>query len=229
MTTALSLIHLNVCLELLSYSFRATKLTAKVSAHLRRKCKSFVIFLNPLPSVNFMRFLGLINFYHRFLPNCADTLQPLNELLSTSKGSTKTILWSENATAAFATIKEALANATLLSHPKPDAPTSIMTDASDIAAGAVLQQYIGNGWRPISYFSKKLKPAESRYSTFDRELLAVYFSSKHFRHFVKGRTFHTLTDNKPLMYAFSSRSDRYTPRQVRHLDYISQFTTCQRC
>ena len=106
--------------------------------------------------------LGLVNFYHRFLLNCADTLQPLNELLSTSKGNTKTVLWSENGSAAFATIKEALANTSLLSHPKPDVPTSIMTDASDIAVGAVLQQHIGNDWHPISYFSKKLKPAESQ-------------------------------------------------------------------
>ena len=123
----------------------------------RRKCKSLVIFFNPPPSINFTSFW--IN--HRFLPNRTDTLHPLNKLLSTSKGNTKTVLWSENATAAFATIKEDLANATLLSHPKPDASTSIMTDASDIAVGAVLQQYIGNDCRPISYFSKKLKPAES--------------------------------------------------------------------
>ena len=102
----------------------------------------------------------------------------------------------------------------VFSHPKPDTPTSIMTDASDIAVGAVLQQYIANDRCPISYFSKKLKPAESRYSTFDRELLAVYLSIKHFWHFVEGCTFHILTDHKPLTYAFSSRPDRHTPRQL---------------
>ena len=161
----------------------------------------------------------------RFLPNCANTLQPLNELLATSKDSTRDIPWSDKATAAFTTIKETLANATLLSHPKPDALTSIMADASDVAIGAVLQQRIGNDWRPISYFSKKLKPAETRYSTFDRELLAVYLSIKHFHHFVEGRKFHVLTDHKPLTYALSANPDRHTPRQVRHLDYISQFTT----
>ena len=52
-----------------------------------------------------------------------------------------------------------------------------MTDASDTAMGAVLQQYINNHWHPISYFSKALKPAETRYSTFDRELLAVYLQA----------------------------------------------------
>lgn len=55
-----------------------------------------------------------------------------------------------------------------------------MTDASDVAVGDVLQQHIAGMWCPIAYFSKKLKPAETRYSTFDRELLAVYLAVKHF-------------------------------------------------
>lgn len=126
---------------------------------------------------------------------------------------------------AFTAVKHALADAALLSHLKPDALTGIMTNASDVAMGAVLQQRIGNEWRPISYFSKKLRPAETRYSVFDRELLAVYLAIKHFHHFVEGCTVHMLTDHKPLMYALSSQSDRYTPRRLRHLDLISQFTT----
>ena len=90
------------------------------------------------------------------------------------------------------------ANATLLSHPTPDAQTSIMTDASDVAVGAVLQQHVNGEWCPLSYFSRTLKPAETRYSTFDRELLAVYLA---IRYFVEGRVFHIFTDYNPLTYA----------------------------
>ena len=61
-------------------------------------------------------------------------------------------------------------------------------------------------------------------STFDRELLAVYLAIKHFRHFVEGREFFILTDHKPLTFALSTHSDKFSPRQVRHLDLISQFT-----
>ena len=81
-------------------------------------------------------------------------------------------------------MKEALADATLLVYPKPDAPTCVMTDASDITVGAVLQQYINGTWHPIFFFSK-MKPAETRYSMFDRELLAVYLAIRHFRHSLK--------------------------------------------
>ena len=181
-------------------------------------------FPQPTTQHKLHEFLGLINFYHRFIPGCTDLLHPLNALLSSSNNGPKSLPWSDEAIAAFTAAKEALAKATLLSHPKPEAPTNIVTDASDIAIGAVLQQQIENQWCPIAYFSRKLKPAETRYSTFDHELLAIYLAIKHFHHFVEGRTFHVLTDHKPLVFALSTHSDTYTPRQICHLNYISQFT-----
>ena len=77
----------------------------------------------------------------------------------------------------------------------------------------------------IAFFSKKLHPAETRYSAFDRELLAVYLAIKHFRYFLEGRQFHVLTDHKPLTYTLQARPDRHSPRQMSHLDYIAQFTS----
>ena len=137
----------------------------------------------------------------------------------------KTILqWNDKSLEAFSTIKQTIAEESLLSHPHTDAPTNIMTDASDTAVGAVLQQQI-NEWKPIAFSSERLKPAETRYSTFDRELLAIYLAIKHFQHFGKGRQFHVLTDHTPLTFAFHTQSSKLTPRQIRHLDFISQFTT----
>ena len=190
---------------------------------LEEKVKVIQEFPQPAMKHDLRKFLGLINFYHRFIPNCAQLLQPLNNLLSTC--SDKTIQWTQPAIKALDNTKQALATATLLFHPKLDAPTCIMTDASDVAVGAVLQQFIIDQWCPIAFFSTKLKPAETRYSAFDRELLAIYLAIKHFRHFVEGRQFHVITDHKPLTFALSSKPSKHTPRQVRHLDYISQFTT----
>ena len=65
-------------------------------------------------------------------------------------------------------------------YPKAEAPTCLLTDASDTAVGAVLQQFVNDAWHPISFFSKRMSSTESRYSTFDRELLAVYLAIKHF-------------------------------------------------
>ena len=148
-------------------------------------------------------------------------MQPLYSLLSKK---TQSITWTRQLPPSRPP-KKHLTSASLLSYPTPDAPTCLMTDASDVAVGAVLQQHINNTWRPISFFSRKMTPAETRYSTFDRELLAIYLAIKHFRHFLEGRLFHVLTDHKPLIYALNSRSDRYSPRQARQVDYISQFTS----
>ena len=191
---------------------------------LESKVEAIRNFPQPTSQQQLRQFLGLVNFYHRFLPNCATKLQPLNALLAHPKDKSTPIVWNAQAVAAFATIKEALADATLLSHPKADAPTCIMTDASDVAVGGVLQQYIDGDWHPIAYFSRGLKSAETRYSTFDRELLAVYLAIRHFRYFVEGRQFHILTDHKPLVYALTTCSDKHSPRQARHLDFIAQFT-----
>ena len=119
-------------------------------------------------------------------------------MLSHSLANDRVLSWTQLTTDAFKQAKEMLARATMLFHPKPDALTSIMTDASNKAVGAVLQQKLGADWHPISYFSRKLNVAETKYSAFDRELLAVYLAIKHFRHFVEGRPFHVLTDHKPL-------------------------------
>ena len=104
----------------------------------------------------------------------------------------------------------------------PYTVVAIMSDASDIAVGAVLQQVADGQWQPVAYFSR---PTEHHYSTYDRELLAMYLSVKHFRYFIEGRSFSLYTDHKPLTFSMSTKSERSSPRQARHLDFIVQFTT----
>ncbi|BHF74054.1 hypothetical protein SprV_0401713800 [Sparganum proliferum] len=71
----------------------------------------------------------------------------------------------------------------------------------------------------------ELLPAETRYSTFGRELLAIYLAVEHFRHFLECLDFTVFMYPKPLTFALRSHSDKYSPREIAHLDYISQFTT----
>ena len=208
-----------------SLQFLGHQVDSKGTQPLEAKVKAIQEFPQPESRKKLREFLGLVNFYHRFIKNCAGIIKPLNDLSTTVKDDAQKLRWNDQATTAFKDSKHALASATLLFHPKLDATTSIMTDASDYAVGAVLQQYVDQQWCPIAYFSKKLKQSETKYSTYDRELLAIYLAIKHFRHFIEGRTFTVFTDHKPLTYSLSSTTDRYTPRQIRHLDYISQFTT----
>ena len=88
-----------------------------------------------------------------------------------------------------------------------------------------MQQFLNGMWQPLSFFSKKLNPEETRYSAFDRELLAVYATIKHFRHNLEGRNFFVNTDHKPLTFVMSSVTERASLRQIRHLAFIAEFTT----
>ena len=71
----------------------------------------------------------------------------------------------------------------------------------------------------------KLNTAQRKYSTFSRELLAIYLSIRHFRHLIEGRDFTVFTDHKPLTDALHVNTEKYTLRDTRQLDYISQFTS----
>ncbi|CAH8562769.1 unnamed protein product [Dicrocoelium dendriticum] len=186
--------------------------------------KSQAILDYPMPQSvrSLRRFLGMINYYGRFIPNCAELLHPLTDLL---KGNSKTLTITPEVEAAFTAVKQKFSEVTSLHHlnTTEDATLVLKTDASSSAVGAVLQQLVDNEFQPLSFFSRKLQPAQVRYSTFGRELLAMYLAVKHFRHLLEGRRFILLTDHKPLVYAFRSASDRYSPRETRHLDYLSQF------
>ena len=124
---------------------------------LEAKVKVIQEFPRPESRKKLREFLGLLNFYRRFIKNCAHIIKPLNDLSTTVKDDAQRLQWTDQAATAFTDIKQALASATLLFHPKQDATTSIMTDASDHAVGAVLQQYVNQQWCPIAYFFKEAK------------------------------------------------------------------------
>ncbi|CAH8648271.1 unnamed protein product [Dicrocoelium dendriticum] len=168
------------------------------------------------------RFLGLVNYYRRFIPNCASIVQPMTDLL---RGKQRSFHFPDDAKLSFEKLKDAISNIALLAHLDTSSSLSLTTGASDTAVGAVLQQLIDHRWIPLGFFSKRLQPAESRYSTFGRELLAIYLGIRHFRHYLEGRHFTVFTDHKPLIYAINGATDKYSPRETRHLDYVSQFTT----
>lgn len=81
----------------------------------------------------------------------------------------------------------------------------------------VIEQEIWEQCKPIAFFSKKLSPAQSRYSTFSKDFLVKYLVIKHFRHLLEGWSFKIFTDHKP--------SNRYTTHKIRHLDNVLQFTS----
>ncbi|ROT72055.1 hypothetical protein C7M84_009592 [Penaeus vannamei] len=209
-----------------SLSFLGHTVTSQGITPAQEKVTAIRKFPKPAMEKQLRKFLGMFNFYRRFVPKCAQLLKPLHALITPNRASRNTkIKWTPPTNEAFEACKEALASATLLNHPLPEAPLNIAVDASDTAIGVVLQQRQGKQWQPLAFFSQTLSPRQSRYSAFGRELLAAYSAVRHFQPYMEAKEFHILTDHKPLTFALHSRTRRQSPREERHLDYISQFTT----
>ena len=188
------------------------------------KVKAISNFPAPATHTALEQFVGMVNFYHVFVPRAAEVMKPLYKALSV-KPRPKELEWTSELDLAFQKAKRLLAEATLLHHPVPGAKIVLTTDASDIAIGAVLEQRIEEHWQPLAFFSRQLSKAERNYSTFDRELHGIHAAILHFRYFLEGTDFTVYTDHKPLVAAMKKKSELKSGRQSRHLATISEFTT----
>lgn len=206
-------------------TFLGYKVSAEGVRPLETKIQSIKDFPKPKTVKELRRFLGMLNFYRRFIPGAAKIQAPLNALLGDSVKGSHPVNITGDSLDAFEECKASLCRATMLAHPDVDAKLGLVTDASDTAVGAALQQKKYGKWQPLAFFSSKLNQAQRKYSPYDRELLAIYEAIKYFRHMLEARHFTVYTDHKPICFAFHQRKEKCSPRQFRHLDFISQFTT----
>ena len=146
-------------------------------------------------------FLGLVGYYRRFIPKLSSIAQPLYKLLKKNA----IWIWRDSQQQAFQRLKSTLTSAPILALPDFTQPFQLQTDASGTGIGAVLAQVIANIERVISYASKTLNAAQRRYSTTEREALAVVWSVKLFRPYLLGRHFIIYTDHRPLKGQFKNK------------------------
>ena len=165
-------------------------------------------------------FTGFANFYRKFIPGFSNIVAPLN--LLTQKGESWN--WTPLQQHAFNQLKKIFTSAPILLIPDISKPFSIMTDASLIAARAVLLQNDTNGDRlPCAYFSKTFAPTQRNYDIYDRELLAVILALEEWRQYLQG-TQHPitiLTDHKNLSYVKDPR--KLSRRQARWALFLQDF------
>ena len=147
-------------------------------------------------------FLGATGWYRRFIPQYATLAKPLTTLLENGRE----FDWTSECQEAFVALKQKLSSAPVLAHPLPDRPFVLTTDASSVGLGAELAQVTqGNVVKPVAYFSRVLSKTERRYSTYDREFLAVIAAVRHFRNHLLGATFRLRTDHRPLQFVTNAK------------------------
>ena len=200
-----------------------TPLTSKVSAIVESKRPTTLRELRSL--------LGSVNYYRKYIPHIAEMLGPLNGLLQGPKrGKNTKIPWEPKHETSFKQVISALVNFTCLTYEDPSLPLVLSTDASNDAAGAVLEQNFGSeddpSFRPLAFFSKSFPATTVLRSTFNRELTAMYLAVKHFRHRILGRPIIIRTDHLALVRAMNNCGGEHSPNEARMLAYCKEFSPC---
>ena len=168
------------------------------------------------------QFLGLVLWYKAFIPHLATIAAPLFPLTS----SKKRFEWTEAATAAVRALQEKISQAPCLARWETELPTRVVTDASKVGIAAVLEQKHELGWRPVAFWSRRLKDAETRYHTTDREWLAVVEAvSRRWKGFLEGQAFLVCSDHMALERKLlkSSHDPPVTDRQSRWIEALMPF------
>uniref|UniRef100_A0ABD2XP31 Reverse transcriptase domain-containing protein n=1 Tax=Trichogramma kaykai TaxID=54128 RepID=A0ABD2XP31_9HYME len=142
------------------------------------------------------RFLGMVGWYARFIPNDSDLKKPLLELLHKDAE----WRWTREHQSAFEALKRAITEAPVLARPDFSKPFVVQCDASDVAIGGVLTQVHEDGEHPIVYVSRVLTPAERNYNTSEKECLALLWAIKKLRPYLEGYRFVAITDHSALQY-----------------------------
>lgn len=164
--------------------------------------------------------LGTFGFWRGYIKAYADIAAPITALTS----SRIAWRWGENEQAALDKLKRAVIDAPVLMHPDTEKPFFVVTDASNFAVGASLEQEAApEKRRPITFFSHSLNTAERGYPVHERELLAIVLALRVWRHYLYGSAFKVIcqTDHKPLQH-FMSQST-LSARQVRWQQFLSEF------
>jgi hypothetical protein len=168
-------------------------------------------------------YLGVLNYYHRFLPNLATIVKPMTVLLEKNRKFT----WSNECDIAFKKSKELLVSEPVLTHYDPELPVRLASDASPYGISGILSHVMPDGSeKPIAYASRSLTKTERKYAQIDREALGIYWAVKKFSPYLYGKKFTLITDCQPLTSIFSpSKSIPSTTaaRVQRYAIFLSGF------
>ena len=148
-------------------------------------------------------FLGMLQYYGKFLPNLSTLLHPLNNLLREG------VCWSwrSECQQAFEAAKQLLQSAEVLTHYDVNLPIKLACDASSYGIGAVISHVLPGGEeRPIAFASRTLIGSEKNYAQLEKEALSIIFGVKKFHQYIYGRRFTLETDHKPLLTILGPKS-----------------------
>ncbi|XP_060106178.1 uncharacterized protein K02A2.6-like, partial [Heteronotia binoei] len=178
----------------------------------------------PTCKAELQSFLGVLNFYHSFLPHKAALAEPLHRLLDKKAP----WVWGKRQAAAFQAVKDVLVSNAVLHHFDEGLPVILACDASPYGVGAVLGHQLPDGREvPVAYYSRTLTLAERNYAQIDKEALAIVAGVRKFHEYLYGRRFTIATDHKPLLGLLApdrQTSQILSQRVLRWNQFLNSYT-----
>ena len=149
-------------------------------------------------------FLGLVGYYRKYIKDYSKIASPLTDLTKKEVA----FQWTDECESAFQTLQQKLLEAPILAYPDYNNDYTLYTDASSKAIGMVLSQVQDGKECVISYGGKKLSSAEKKFSTTERECLAVIVASKHFEPYLRGVQVTVVTDHVALKWILNQKKPK---------------------
>lgn len=179
------------------------------------RIKSITDMAVPDDKKSLQRFLGMVNYFGKFIPNLSTLTHPLRELLE------KDVAWhwTERHDTAISKLKEALTQAPVLKFFDVEANIKISVDASSYGLGACVLQ----NEQPVAYASRSLNTAERNYAQIEKEMLAIVFGLTKFHQYAYGKSVDVETDHKPLESLFKKPLSQAPQRIQRMMLKVQQY------
>ena len=158
------------------------------------KVRAVVQLPPPQDKLELMRFMGMIQYLEKFIPNLSEVSAPLRKLLENDTA----WHWEEEQKQSYEQLKKLVTNAPTLKFYDVKAPVTLSVDASSEGIGAVILQ----DGRPVAYGSRALTDCQCRYAQIEKELLAIVYGCEKFHQYLYGRDIKVESDHKPLESIF---------------------------
>lgn len=184
-----------------------------------RKTAPIAEWPTPRSVTDVQQFMGLANYFRKFIPHFASVAAPLTDLL---RGDNKIqFIMTIAALRAFDKLKQLLTSTPILALPDFSLPFIVTVDACGFGLGAMLSQIQDGKERVIAFESRKLRDTERLWSPHEQEGAALVYALKTWRHYLDGHKFTVYTDHQPLKYLLTQ--PKLNQRQARWVAQIQSF------
>ena len=163
-----------------------------------KKVSAIVNMDAPKDKAGVLRFMGMISYLSKWIPDMASHAEPLRNLTKKNVH----FEWQGEHDKAFQVLKKSLINKPILGYYKPQCPLKLSCDANKNGVGCCLMMFDNNQWQPLGYFSRQMLDAETRYAMIEKELLAIAFGCARCHQYIYGTKVLVETDHKSLIPLF---------------------------